>query len=174
MSPEPAPLPTRNPTRSGRTPKPPDRYDESVHSSLLAYSATFEPTPTDTAVSLIQPDTSPSDPHPLALFMSSLCALTATDPDTMTLKEAMAQPDREDFLRAMHKELSDHINHRHWRVVPKKSVPPHKRCIPMVWSMKRKLNPLGEITKWKARLCAGGHRSVEFVDYWDTYSPVVS
>ena len=33
---------------------------------------------------------------------------------------------------------------------------------------------MGEITKWKGRLCAGGHRSVEFVDYWDTYSPVVS
>ena len=44
----------------------------------------------------------------------------------------------------------------------------------MVWPMKRKRNPVGEIIKWKARLCAGGHRSVEFVDYWDTYSPVVS
>ena len=44
----------------------------------------------------------------------------------------------------------------------------------MVWAMKRKRNPLGKITKWKARLCAGGHRSVEFVDYWDTYSPVVA
>ena len=44
----------------------------------------------------------------------------------------------------------------------------------MVWSMKRKRNPIGEVTKWKARLCAGGHRSTEFVDYWDTYSPVVS
>ena len=39
--------------------------------------------------------------------------------------------------------------------------------------MKRKRNPVEEIIKWKARLCAGGHRSVEFVDYWDTYSHVV-
>ena len=44
----------------------------------------------------------------------------------------------------------------------------------MVWPMKRKCNPVGEITKWKARLCAGRHRSREFMDYWDTYSPVVS
>ena len=44
----------------------------------------------------------------------------------------------------------------------------------MVWSMKRKRNPLREITRYKARLCAGGHKSVEFVDYWSTYSPVVS
>ena len=40
--------------------------------------------------------------------------------------------------------------------------------------MKRKRNPLGDITKWKARLCARGHRSIESVDYWSTYSPVVS
>jgi hypothetical protein len=40
--------------------------------------------------------------------------------------------------------------------------------------MKRKRNPIGIIIKWKARLCAGGHRSIEFVDYWTTYSPVVS
>ena len=44
----------------------------------------------------------------------------------------------------------------------------------MVWLMKRKRNPIGDITKWKARLCAGEHRSINFVDYWDTYSPVVS
>jgi hypothetical protein len=44
----------------------------------------------------------------------------------------------------------------------------------MVWAMKRKRNPLGEIIKVKARLCAGGHRSIENVDYWDTYAPVVS
>jgi hypothetical protein len=40
--------------------------------------------------------------------------------------------------------------------------------------MKRKRNPIGDITKWKARLCAGGHKSIAFVDYWSTYSPVVS
>ena len=28
--------------------------------------------------------------------------------------------------------------------------------------------------KWKARLCAGGHKSIEFLDYWSTYLPVVS
>ena len=32
----------------------------------------------------------------------------------------------------------------------------------------------GGIVKWKAHLCAGGHCSVEFVDYWSTYSHVVS
>ena len=40
--------------------------------------------------------------------------------------------------------------------------------------MKCKRNPLGEITKWNARLCAGGHKSIENVDYWEIYYPVVS
>ena len=30
--------------------------------------------------------------------------------------------------------------------------------------MKRKRDPISNMIKWKARLCAGGHRSVEF--FW--------
>ena len=44
----------------------------------------------------------------------------------------------------------------------------------MVWFMKWKCIPLRDIVKWKARLCAGGHRSIESIDYWATYSPVAS
>ena len=44
----------------------------------------------------------------------------------------------------------------------------------MFWRIKRRRNPIREIIKWKACFCAGGHRSMEFVDYWDNYSPVVS
>ena len=100
--------------------------------------------------------------------------MIATDPDTMHLHEALQQEDREQFIKAMTEELKSHINRKHWKIVPLKSVPEGKRCLPMVWSMKRKKNPLGEIIKYKARHYAGRHRSIEFVDYWDTYSPVVS
>ena len=92
----------------------------------------------------------------------------------MTLKEAMAQLDQEQFVQAMHKELNDHAGRGHWKVIPLKNFPKHKRPLPMVWSMKRNRNPIGGVIKWKARLCADGHRSTAFVDYWDTYSLVVS
>lgn len=92
----------------------------------------------------------------------------------MHLNEALQQHDREKFLGAMAKELKDHIKSKHWKVVPLKYVPKGKRCLPMVWSMKRKKKPLGEVIKYKARLCVGGHWLIEFVDYWDTYLPVVS
>ena len=44
----------------------------------------------------------------------------------------------------------------------------------MVWSMNQKRDPVGEVIKWKARLCAHGGMSVHGETYWDTYSPVVS
>ena len=97
----------------------------------------------------------------------------ATDPDTMTLREAIQQPDKCYFLEAMKREISDHISHKHWKVVPAKSIPRHKYSIPMVWSIKRKRDIIGEITNWKICMCAGGHQSKKFVDYWEIYSPVV-
>ena len=43
----------------------------------------------------------------------------------------------------------------------------------MVWSLKHKHDPIGDIIKWKAHLCAGGHKSVEMVDQWSTHSPLM-
>ena len=40
--------------------------------------------------------------------------------------------------------------------------------------MKIKRDPIGEINKWKDQLYAGGHNYIEYVYYWDTYSPIVS
>ena len=110
----------------------------------------------------------------MALFCEHIFAFITTNPDNMTLAHTLQQTDRVEFLVAMKKELGNHIVRRHWKVVLIKHVPSHKKCLPMVWSMKRKRNSIGEIIKWKARLCTGGHRSIEFVEYWDTFSPVVS
>ena len=143
----------------------------------MALISTFSPLPSSKAPQcLLQPDTlAHSQPHPLALVTEYFCeALLSADPDTMYLQEALKQSDRDEFLKAMKKELSDHIQRKHWKVVPLKCVPKDKVVLPMVWSMKRKRNPLGEITRYKARLCAGGHKLVEFVDYWARYLPVVA
>jgi hypothetical protein len=98
----------------------------------------------------------------------------ASDPDTMTLEQALKQSDRDEFIKAMEEEILAHTSRNHWEVVPIRSVPRRCKPIPMVWSMKRKRDPAGEIIKWKARLCAGGHTQVYGDSYWDTYSPVVS
>ena len=100
--------------------------------------------------------------------------LARNDPDTMTLERALSEPDAENFLKAMEEEIAAHMERKHWKIVPIKCVPRHNKPIPMVWSMKRKRDPVGDIIKWKARLCAGGHRQIHGVNYWETYSPVVS
>jgi hypothetical protein len=48
------------------------------------------------------------------------------------------------------------------------------RVIMAVWSFKRKRNPFGVITKYKARLCVHGGQTVRGVHYEASYSPVVS
>ena len=92
----------------------------------------------------------------------------------MRLHKALQQSDKNEFITAMKSELQEHIYCKHWTIMPMKNVPKHKTVIVMVWLMKRKRNPLDEVIKWKVRLCAGGHKSIEFVDYWTTYSPIVS
>jgi hypothetical protein len=162
-------------TQSGRRMNRPRRLIETIAS--LTFLHTFSPVPTEnTALLILQPDVEAyAEPHPFAMYLEDVFAFVASSaPDTMAIQEALVQPDREHFIKAMSKELQDHGNRRHWKIVPLKTVPTHKVPIPMVWSMKRKRNPVGNIIKWKARLCAGGHKSLEFVVYWNTYSPVVS
>ena len=160
-------------TRSGREIVPPKRL---TYTSICSNLETFSPSSKQHYIQhLLQPDvTSQSEPNSFSLVSEYIIGLTLSDPDTMYLHEALREPDRDKFIEAIEKELDDHILRKHWKVVPLQNVPKDKTCLPMVWSMKRKRNPLGEITRYKARLCAGGHKSVEFVDYWDTYSPVVS
>ena len=107
-------------------------------------------------------------------YESVMSMLVYSEPDTMTLAEAIQQPYRHKFIKSMEKELRYQIDHKHWKVIPLLSITSGKHAITMLWLMKRKRDPLGKFFKWKARLFAGGHRSIEYVDYWYTYLPVVS
>ena len=109
-------------TRGGRVSKPPQRLI-AAHSTVCAYLATFSPAKNDND-HLLQPATAAyTEPHPLSLLANQMFSFVATDPDTMTLKEALAQPDKAYFLKSMKKELNDHITWKHWKVFPAKNVP---------------------------------------------------
>ena len=47
--------------------------------------------------------------------------------------------------------------HKHWNVIFLKHLFKSRKCLPTMWPMKRKRNPLGNIIKYKALLYAGGH-----------------
>ena len=61
------------------------------------------------------------------------------------MHEATKQPDRLQSVTSMQKELEDNVLCKHWKLIPLWSLPTNKRPLPMVCSMKRKRNPLGEI-----------------------------
>ena len=96
------------------------------------------------------------------------------DPDTMYLHQAMKAPDRLEFIKAMEKEVESHETNKHWEIIKRSDVPEGIKPLPAVWSMKRKRRvATGEIYKHKARLNVGGHKQERFVNYWETYAPVI-
>ena len=142
-------------TRSGREVRRPSRFLES-YMNVANYDGTHE---------LIY-----QDQHPLALFKAT------SDPDTLYLDQAMQADDKDKFLKAMLKEIRDHEQRHHWKVVPRSKVPEGANILPAVWSMKRKrIISTGEIYKWKSRLNLGGHKQRRGIDHpHNTYAPVVA
>jgi hypothetical protein len=99
----------------------------------------------------------------------------SADPDTMYYHEAMREPDSAEFIKAMAKEVQSHTENEVWELVPRSSVPPGTKILPAVWAMKRKRRiATREVYKWEARLNIDGSKQEEGVNYWETFSPVVS
>ena len=65
-------------------------------------------------------------------------ASASANPDTMYHHEAMRQPDRAQFLKAMEAEVASHHDRGHWKIQNKDEIPPNTKVLPVVWSMKRK------------------------------------
>ncbi|KAG7374494.1 reverse transcriptase RNA-dependent DNA polymerase [Nitzschia inconspicua] len=101
------------------------------------------------------------------------CLLTskASQADNPTYEEAMNGPHREGFFEAMKTELKTLIDMDCWEVVERL---PTMNVLPSIWAFKLKRFPDGRVRKYKARFCAGGHRQIEGVDFFETFAPVVN
>ena len=107
---------------------------------------------------------------PLQTFVSSI-AQPDGFPDAMPSHVAMQQLDQVKFVEAMEKDLQQHAELKHWKIVHHSQVPKNAHPIPMVWALHCKCNPAGNIIKWKT-LCLqplSSHRDT----YWTTFAPVV-
>ena len=105
---------------------------------------------------------------PIAFFAS-------TDGDTLHYGQAMTADDRENFKEAMDKEFTDHCERQHWDIVSVSDVSKDEKVLECVWAMIRKRNILTkQVYKWKVRLDLHGGQQEFGVNYYDTYSPVVS
>ena len=149
--------------RSSRRPKPIERWtyaacaniEHEVQGEILCLSA------------FVSEDN--LDENPLLSFAAS------ADPDTMYLHQAMKEPDREEFVKAMTKEVEGQLKNGTYSILSRSQVPKNERVLPAVWAMKRKRRiATGEIYKWKARLNLDGSKQIKGQDYWETNSPVAN
>jgi hypothetical protein len=143
-------------TRSGRVSRPPDRLIDQYALSVpweVFHDGGYD----------IQDELE----DPIAFVASS-------NPDIMYIDEAMRAPDREQFKAAMADEVRSHTEMNHWQVVKRSDLPQGTEVLPSVWAMRRKRRiATQEVYKWKARLNVHGGKQTKFVNYWETYSPVV-
>jgi hypothetical protein len=110
--------------------------------------------------------------HPLQYYQAFAAS---SDPDIMYLHEAMKQPDRIHFIKAMEDEVRAHTENGNWIIVDRKSVPKNQPILPSVWAMRRKRDiATQQVYKWKARLNVHGGKQIEGVNYWETYAPVAT
>jgi Reverse transcriptase (RNA-dependent DNA polymerase)/GAG-pre-integrase domain len=147
--------PTNQTTRSGRVIRPPARFDDYV--ALVCETE---------SVLCVDPEI--DRVHPLAMAASS-------DKDVMYLHEALAAPDRREFVRAMEKEIRAHTEGANWKIIKRADVPKGQMVLPSVWAMRRKRDiATNEIYKWKARINLHGGKQIKDFNYWETYAPVAS
>ena len=93
----------------------------------------------------------------------------------MYMHEAMRQPDRKEFVKAMQKEVEDQMRNKNFSIVHIDDVPRDKVILPAVWQMKRKRGIKSrKVKKYKARLNIDGSRMVKGIHYDQTYVPIAS
>ncbi len=67
----------------------------------------------------------------------SAYATALADNECYTYRDAMKQPDRADFVRAMVKEVDDHETREHRKMMLRSDMPEGAKTIMAIWSFKR-------------------------------------
>jgi hypothetical protein len=125
-------------TRAGREVKRPQRYGD-----FVTYQVSMDP-------SIYEPTVDYENPISMAATL---------DPDTMYYHVILNQPDKQQFIVAMEKDIEDHNKKEHWHLVRRSTLSPDTRILPSVWAMRRKRDlSTGKIFKWKARLNVDGSK----------------
>ena len=67
-----------------------------------------------------------------------LALKTVDDPDTMYMHQAMKQPDKKEFIKAIQKKVSDQSNNKNVSIMMRKDIPRGKYILPTLWQTCRK------------------------------------
>ena len=96
--------------------------------------------------------------------------LVKEEPDPRTVTEALSRPDKDDWKKAMNKEIESLPSNGTWEIVPR---PREQNIVSCKWVFKTKRNVKGEVERYKARLVARGFSQKYGVDYDEVFAPVV-
>eukprot|EP00956_Cyclotella_meneghiniana_P000227 scaffold288_cov44-Cyclotella_meneghiniana.AAC.7 len=106
--------------------------------------------------SLFEPDLSPLD-------SATDCIVDQAHPLAFSIKANANSEDNPSYDEAMRGPYAKELEREDWM-----------NALPSTWAFKCKRYPDGRVKKFKARFCARGDCQKEGVDYFDTWSPVVS
>ena len=96
-------------------------------------------------------------------------ALTITDNDPRTVKEAVDSEDGKLWKEAMVDEMASLHKNEAWDLV---ELLTGRKPIGCKWVFKKKTNVEGKVEKYKAQLVAKGYSQVSRIDFGDIFSPV--
>lgn len=88
----------------------------------------------------------------------------------ISYEDAVSSPDHKQWEKAIQEELEALEKNNVWTLT---KLPQDKNVIDSKWVFKIKRNQDGNISRYKARLCARGFNQKEGIDYNETYSPTV-
>jgi hypothetical protein len=115
------------------------------------------------------PEVGITDKDPLLAYKAT------SDRDTIYLHEAMKEPDKADFIKAVQKEVQDQMDNGNYSILHQSELPKGATVLPAVWQMKRKRNIMTQqVKKWKAWLNIKGSRMKKGIHYKETYVPVAT
>ncbi len=78
-------------------------------------------------------------------------------------------------MTAVVKEINSHVENKNWELVPRDTVPEDAQIVPSVWSMRRKRDlTTNDVKSHQARLNLHGGKQVYGMNYFETYTPVVT
>jgi hypothetical protein len=87
----------------------------------------------------------------------------------MYLHEAMKEPDKANFIKAIQKEVQDQMDNGNYSIMHQLELPKGATVLPAVWQMKRKCNIMTrQVKKWKARLNIDRSRMKKDIHYTET------
>ena len=90
--------------------------------------------------------------------------------EPLSYKQALCSKDAENWRAAIKEELDAHSKNNTWSIVEK---PAGCNPIDSTWVFKLQPMKMGQVNRYKARLCARGFRQVHGIDFEETFSPVV-